>query len=131
MADRLTKLVSQEGYYPLYKLDQDTEFPALKYPWNGFLAISILETYDLGFRVITPEVRDRRYLRGAVVPVGSPLKTLADLAVQQMKKDGVKSMSRIQMEKFFKDRSLIMNSLPEEIYGNSGLVYRDEQFYLK
>lgn len=57
---QLENLVHDSGYYGIFAIFSYDGFPAIDYEWNEHLLQSIIENYDMGFRLLEPKVKDRR-----------------------------------------------------------------------
>ncbi|HQK35430.1 MAG TPA: DNA-directed RNA polymerase subunit alpha C-terminal domain-containing protein, partial [Spirochaetales bacterium] len=78
LSELLRELVSRSGYFAFSSIFDYEAFPKCSYKWNGFLLESLITEYDTGYRVIYPQIRDRRYQRGIIVPNNSPYHTFED-----------------------------------------------------
>jgi DNA-binding CsgD family transcriptional regulator len=123
-------LVDKSGYYAFSSIFDYEEFPEYKYKWNGFLLESLISEYDTGFRIVTPQIRDRRYQRGIIVPNESSYNTFNDLVIGMLTNNGVSSISERGLQSFLKMRGIITTVLPQEIYDCQYLKYKNEIFTL-
>ena len=105
-------------------------FPECGYAWNGFLLETIINEYDTGFRIIYPQIRHRKIQRGVIVPGSSPYSSLDELVVGILLEAGIHSISESGLEKMLRQRGVIIKALPSELYGSSGLHFKNETFSL-
>lgn len=128
---QIAYLVESSGYYALSSIFSFNSFPDGPFKWNGFLLESIIEEYDIGFKIIKPQVRDRRYQRGIIVRKDAHQISFEDLVIALMKKDGITTLTEIELQKYLKNKGLITNLVPQELYEYSALLFKNEQFTLR
>jgi DNA repair protein RadC len=117
ISDILQGLVSKSGYFAFSSIFDYESFPKCSYKWNGFLLESLINEYDTGFRIISPQIRDRRYQRGIIVANDSPFNTFEDLVIENLLSDGISTLSETELLKYLKMRGLIITSaIPQELY---------------
>jgi hypothetical protein len=104
LTQTLQLLVGKNGYLAFCKLSDYDRFPHCQYQWNGFLLESLLCKYDLCFRIINSQVRDRRNQKGIIVPDDSPYVTMEDLVLDVLKGEECMSISERDL------RSLLLNA---------------------
>jgi len=126
----LQSLILSSDFYSFSSIFNYDIFPECGYQWNGFLLESIITEYDTGFRIIYPQIRDRRYLRGIIVSEDSQYDSFDDLVVGILKKNSIRSISESGLEKFLRNCGIITNTLPHELYKSSGMQFKDETFYI-
>ena len=124
----LKSMVESSGFYAFNSIFDYGAFPECSYQWNGFLLESIITEYETGFRIIHPQIRDRRYQRGIIVPEDSIYSSFDELVVGILKKSNLYSISESGLEKFLRMRGVITSTLPHELYESSGIRYKDETF---
>ena len=128
----LRELVSKSGYFAFSSIFDYESFPKCSYKWNGFLLESIITEYDTGFRIISPQIRDRRYQRGIIVPNDSPFDTFEDLVIGTLISDGITNLSETELLKYLKMRGLIITSaIPQELYECPKMPFKNEIFTVK
>lgn len=128
LAELLGGLISARGYYAFSSIPDYEMFPAFTYKWNSFLLESVIAEYNTGFRVIAPQVRDRRYQRGIIVSNDSPYTLFEDLVVGILRSDGMIKLSEAELLKYLKMNGLVTNAIPQELYECSGLPFKNEVF---
>ena len=131
-SELLQELVNKSGYFAFSSIFDYEPFPKCSYKWNGFLLESLITEYDTGYRIISPQIRDRRYQRGIIVPNDSPYDTFEDLVIGALISDGISSISETELLKYLKMRGLIITStLPQELYESPKMPFKNEAFIIK
>jgi hypothetical protein len=132
LSELLRGLVSKSGYFAFSSIFNYESFPKCSYKWNGFLLESLIMEYSTGFRIISPQIRDRRYQRGIIIPNDSPFVTFEDLALGTLISDGISNLSETELLKYLKMHGLIMaNAIPQELYECPGMPFKNEVFIVK
>ena len=67
----------------------------------------------------------------SIVQNDSKYNAFEDLIIGAMIENGITSISEFSMEKLLKERGIINNGLPQEIYECSQLIFKNESFLLK
>lgn len=132
LSELLRGLVSKSGYFAFSSIFDYDSFPKCSYKWNGFLLESLITEYNTGFRIISPQIRDRRYQRGIIIPDDSPLVTFEDLVLGSLISDGISNLSEAELLKYLKIHGLIMTStIPQELYECPRIPFKNEVFIVK
>ena len=132
LSDLLHGFVNKSGYFAFSSIFDYESFPKCAYKWNGFLLESLITEYNTGFRIISPQIRDRRYQRGIIIPNDSPFDTFEDLVLGTLISDGISSLSETELLKYLKMRGLIITSaIPQELYECSKMPFKNEVFTIK
>jgi len=124
-------LISDSGYYAISSIFTYRNFPECDYEWNGFLLSSVIDEYQTGFKVISPQVRDRRYLRGVLLHANEPIYTFEDLIMSLLKKEGITELNETDMIKYLKMHGLVTKVMPQELYECEMLLFKNEIFTVK
>jgi hypothetical protein len=129
LSELLREFVGESGYFAFGSLFDYGSFPKCAYKWNGFLLESLITEYDTGYRIISPQIRDRRYQRGIIVPNGSPYDTFENIVIGTLISDGISSLSETECLKYLKTHGLIITSaIPQELYKCPGMPFINEIF---
>lgn len=128
---QIDKLVYESGYFAFSSIYSFDSFPDGEYKWNGFLLESIINEFSTGFRIIVPQVKDRRYQRGIIIRSESPIKSFEELVISLLNNDGITSLTEIEMMKYLKNKGVITTAIPQELYDCSMLPYKNEVFTLQ
>ena len=131
VASCIESLISDSGYYAISSIFSYKNFPVCDYEWNGFLLSSIIEEYQTGFKIVSPQVRDRRYLRGILLKADDTIDSFEDLVLSQLKKDCIKEISDTDMFKYLKMHGLIIKVMPQELYECEMLPFKNDTFTVK
>lgn len=123
---RIGGLVEDSGYFGLSSIFNFDTFPDGPYNWNGFLLESLVDEYETGFKIIAPQVRDRRYQRGIIVRENASEMAFEDLVVNLLQKDGITKLTELDLIKFIKNKGLITGIVPQELYECSALPFKNE-----
>lgn len=90
---------------------------------------SIIENYDLGFRVLDPKTKDRRYKKGIIVFTDNPYRTYEAFVIAQMKKDGLSFIEKDAFSGYLKRKGLVLTAtIPVELYEGDGLRLEGNNF---
>lgn len=132
ISDMLRGLVSKSGYFAFSSIFDYESFPKCPYKWNGFLLESLISEYDTGFRIISPQIRDRRYQRGIIISNDSPFNTFEDLVIGNLLSDRISTLTETELLKYLKMHGLIVTSIiPKELYECPKLPFKNEVFTVK
>lgn len=132
ISDMLRGLVSKSGYFAFSSIFDYESFPKCPYKWNGFLLESLISEYDTGFRIISPQIRDRRYQRGIIISNDSPFNTFEDLVIGNLLSDRISTLTETELLKYLKMHGLIVTSIiPQELYECPKLPFKNEVFTVK
>ena len=135
-AKRALSLILQErvkdtGYCAVGLIRDYDGFPQCGYPWNGFLLEALISEYGLGFRVISPRVKDRRFQKGLIVPEDSRYNTFEELVVGLLKESGQYTIAKAGLTQFLRELGIINNCLPRELYKSGEILFKNESFVVK
>lgn len=126
---QLERLVGDSGYYGIFAIFNYDGFPLIDYEWNEHLLQSIIENYDLGFKLLEPTVKDRRYKKGIIVPQGNPCQSFEDFVIAQMKIDGITSIAKDAFSGYLRRKGLVLTAtIPIELYDGDGLRLEGNNF---
>ena len=130
-AAQIARYVSDSGYFAISAIFSYDNFPDCGMAWNGFLLQSLIEEYDLGYKIIAPQIKDRRYQRGIIIQSDSAEKTFEDLVLNLLHKEGISSLSEMGMEKYLRNRGLVAKAIPQELYDCASLQFKNDVFVVK
>lgn len=122
--------LSQEGYLSMIGYEDFDDLPHVNYEWNSFLLVSIIRQYKLGYKLISPTIKDRRYNKEIVVRVDSPFKSLDDVVEYTLKKNGISYIDESNLLSFLVVHHLVSKVIPKELYDSGKLKYSDGYFSL-
>ncbi len=116
------------GYLSLIGLDDFSEFCDIEYEWNPFLLASIVENYDIGYKIIQPQSRDRRYQKGFILQKESMINTYDELVVKTMKYHNVHTIRESQLLSFLIINHLTTKAIPKELQVSDIIMYENETY---
>ena len=126
---QLENLAHDSGYYGIFAIFSYDGFPAIDYEWNEHLLQSIIENYDMGFRLLEPKVKDRRYKKGIIVFKDNPCQSYEDFVIAQMKADGITSIAKDAFSGYLRRKGLVLTAtIPFEFYDGDGLRLEGNNF---
>lgn len=118
----LDLLTRENGYYGIFAVFSFDRFPEVGYEWNEHLLQSIIESYPVGYKILEPKMRDRRYRRGIIVPEENACMSYEDLIISQMRKDGISRIEKDEFCGYLRRKGLVMTAnIPIELYEGDGV----------
>lgn len=85
----LNSHITTNRYLSMLGCDDFEDLPHIQYEWNSFLLVSIIKKYDLGFRLVSPAIKDRRYNKEIIVPKDSNYYHLEDIVYTLLEKNEI------------------------------------------
>ena len=119
-----------EGYLPLSQVNDFDELPDFVYSWNPFLLESIIKKYLTEYKLISPELKNRRYQKAIIVRKEEKTSTYSELVAKIFKKAGYIEMNERQFSSFLIVRGLAIQTVPQEIKNSGLFVYENEKYVL-
>ena len=124
----ITSLLKENGYLAMFAPFSFQEYPPCIFEWNVFLVKSIIEEFETGFKILSPQIKDRRYLRGIIVGADHSAHSFEELVVHVMKANGNILFSELEFCEYLKQKGLIFNTIPQELYNCSDITFENEVF---
>ncbi|MGL6201173.1 MAG: sigma factor-like helix-turn-helix DNA-binding protein [Lachnospiraceae bacterium] len=124
----INSLLKESGYFAMFDFFTFQGYPYCEFEWNGFLIESIIEECDVGYKILSPQVKDRRYQRGIVVVENHPSNSFEELVAHIMKKDHIMSLNESEFSDYLKQKGLVYNTIPQELYNCSEITFKNELF---
>ena len=122
IAHVVSDLVSASGYYGIFAVYNYDRFPSVPYEWNEFLLQTILEEYDLGFKVLEPNTKDRRYKRGIIVPDSCSCSSFEEFVIEQLKADSIQAIPEDEFSSYLRRKGLVLTTnIPQELFDGDGV----------
>lgn len=122
--------MQETSYTALFAAFNYNYYPDIGYKWNEFLLQSIITAYNIGYKIIEPKTKDRRTLRGIIVPVSSPFNSYEELVIYQMKKDGMQKIPQDSFTAYLQSNGLLLTyNIPQELYSGDG-VRLERDFFI-
>lgn len=125
----VSDLLASSGYYGIFGIYNYDSFPMAPYDWNEFFLQTVLEEYGLGFRILEPNTKDRRYKRGIIVPDSCPCSSFEDFVVEQLKADHIRAIPEDEFSSYLRRKGLVLTTtIPQELYDGDGVRLEDGVF---
>lgn len=121
-------ILNSTGYISMIGFSEFEDFPRIHYEWNTFLLISIIRIYELGVRVISPAIKDRRYNKEIIVGDDSEFYKLDDIVYYLLIKNNIRVIEESNLLPFLVVHHLIAKIIPKELYDSQKLNYADGYF---
>ena len=109
-------------------LDDFEDFIDVGYEWNTFLLASIVENYDMGFKIVQPQTRDRRYQKGIIIESESSTDTYDGIVAATMKYHGIELLRENQFLSFLILNHLTTKATPKELQLSDIIKYENETY---
>lgn len=120
--------ISAQGFLSMIGFDEFENLPSIQYEWNSFLLVSIIKKYELGFRLVSPAIRDRRYNKEIIVLNDSAYYHLDDVVYDLLAKNGIKVIDESNLLSFLVINHLVSKVIPKELVDSKILNYADGYF---
>lgn len=120
--------VSAQGFLSMIGFDDFENLPSIQYEWNSFLLVSIIKKYELGFRLVSPAIRDRRYNKEIIVSNDSVYYHLDDIVYDLLAKNSIKVIDESNLLSFLVINHLVSKVIPKELVDSKILNYADGYF---
>ena len=127
----LHSLIEPDTYLSMIGFNDFVAFPNVGYEWNSFLLVSIIKTYGLGFKLVSPAIKDRRYNKEIIVQQESEWNHLEDIVHALLVKNNISVMDESNLLSFLVIHHLIAKIIPKELYDAQKLNYVDGYFNIK
>lgn len=127
----LHSLIEPDTYLPMIGFNDFVAFPNVGYEWNPFLLVSIIKTYGLGFKLVSPVIKDRRYNKEIIVQQESEWNHLEDIVHALLVKNNISVMDESNLLSFLVIHHLVAKIIPKELYDAKKLNYVDGYFNIK
>ena len=124
----LQNYVSAQGFLSMIGFDDFENLPSIQYEWNSFLLVSIIKKYELGFRLVSPAIRDRRYNKEIIVLKDSGYYHLDDIVYDVLAKNGINFIDESNLLSFLVVNHLVSKVIPKELVDSKILNYADGYF---
>lgn len=124
----ISSKMNEIGYLSLIGLDDFEDFMDVGYEWNTFLLASMVENYNMGFKIVQPQARDRRYQKGIIIESDSSTDTYDGIVVATMKYHGIESLRENQFLSFLILNHLTIKATPRELQLSDIIKYENETY---
>lgn len=130
ISETLDSLCNELNVISTINLVDFSLFPNIQYEWNSHLLVSIIEKYDIGYKIINPKIRDRRYQKSIIIKDNSSCSNLDDVVVKYLKANEISEISESNLLSFLIINGLVRKIIPKELYESSVLNYKNGKFYI-
>ena len=107
-----------EWYLPLQKFAECEERLPNRLEINEFVMESIATELDLGWHVVQPQIKDRRYQKGIMVRNDNSIMTYDALAASVLLSKGISELSEAQLLSFMQIHQLAGKVIPKELFSS-------------
>ena len=128
VATWLQNHISAHGFLSMIGFDDFENLPSIQYEWNSFLLVSIIKKYELGFRLVSPVIKDRRYNKEIIVLKDSGYYHLDDIVYNLLAKNGINFIDESNLLSFLVINHLVSKVIPKELVDSKILNYADGYF---
>ena len=122
--------IASNDYLSMIGFTDFETFPTTAYEWNSFLLVSIIRKYDLGVKLISPSMKDRRYNKEIIVSKNSDYHDLDDIVFALLAKNNITSIDESNLLSFLIINRLAAKVIPKELYNSKKLNYASGWFRL-
>lgn len=130
ISETLDSLCNELNVISTINLVDFSLFPNIQYEWNSYLLVSIIEKYDIGYKIINPKIRDRRYQKSIIIKDNSLCSNLDDVVVKYLKANEISEISESNLLSFLIINGLVRKLIPKELYESSVINYKNGKFYI-
>ena len=107
-----------EWYLPLQKFAECEERLPNRLEINEFVMESIATELDLGWHVVQPQIKDRRYQKGIMVRNDNSIMTYDTLVASVLLSKGISELSEAQLLSFMQIHQLAGKVIPKELFSS-------------
>ncbi len=108
-----------EWYLPLQKFAECEERLPNRLEINEFVMESIATELNLGWHVVQPQIKDRRYQKGILVRNDNSIMTYDALVAGVLLSKGISELSEAQLLSFMQIHQLAGKVIPKELFSSS------------
>ena len=108
-----------EWYLPLQKFAECEERLPNRLETNEFVMESIATELDLGWHVVQPQIKDRRYQKGILVRNDNSIMNYDALVASILLYKGISELSEAQLLSFMQIHQLAGKVIPKELFSSS------------
>lgn len=124
----ITDSAGQNWFLPLQSFMESEEELPCGMSTNEFFMGALVAEYSLGWHIVSPQMKDRRYQRGILVRDDVPVYAYDELISKVLKEQGIKTISEEDLQGFLQIHSLVYNYLPKELQKSARFKYSEGMF---
>lgn len=117
--DMVESCAADEWYLPLQKFAECEERLPNRLEINEFVMESLVNELNLGWHVVRPQVKDRRYQKGILVRNDNSVMTYDALVASVLLYKGISELSEAQLLSFMQIHQLAGKVIPKELFSSS------------
>lgn len=117
--DLLESYAADEWYLPLQKFAECEERLTNRLEINEFIVESLASEFSLGWHVVQPQIKDRRYQKGILVRNDNSIMTYDALVSSVLVYKGISELSESQLLSFMQIHQLAGKVIPKELFSSS------------
>ena len=123
--------IPASGYLALSTIGDYSRFPKVVFDWNEFLLESIVLKFLPDYRIIVPDIKNRRLQRNLILRLDMEIETFEELLVKLMIQDDVNHLNEESLIEYFKFKGLLFsNAIPEDLRSGKLIKYKNGFFVL-
>ena len=127
-ADLLRWSASDEWYLPLQRFADSEESTPGGIRVNEFVMSSIVRKYGLGWQIVSPQTKDRRYEKGILVRDNLNITAYDQLIAKILSDAGIYSLTASRLLSFLQIHQLTFKTIPKELEVSEYFAVSDDQF---
>lgn len=112
-------------YLPLQLFADSEETLPGDLPVNEFLVGSLVAMQNLGWHIVAPQIKDRRYQRGILVRNDKDVLTYDQLVWTALKENGIRELPENDLLSFRMICSLALRYIPKDLQASGLFQYVD------
>ena len=115
----IENFVGDEWYLPLQRFAECEERLSDRLEINEFIMESLVNELDLGWHIVQPQIKDRRYQKGVLVRNDNSIMTYDTLVASALIGKGITELSEAQLLSFLQIHQLAGKVIPKELFSSS------------
>ena len=113
------------GYLSLVGFAEFEDFCDVGYEWNTFLLSSLVENFDIGYKIIQPQIKDRRYQKSIIIPNDCSEDSYDKIVAATMRHHNIETLRGNQFLQFLVLHHLTTKAIPKELQMSEVIKYDD------
>ena len=130
ISELLSWSASDEWYLPLQRFADSEESTPSGIRVNEFVMSSIVRKYGLGWQIVSPQAKDRRYEKGILVRDNPDITAYDQLIAKVLSDTEIYSLTASRLLSFLQIHQLTFKTIPKELEVSEYFVVSDDQFII-
>lgn len=127
----IDSIIPASGYLALSTTGDYSRFPKLVFDWNEFILESVVLNFLPNYKIIVPDIKNRRIQRNLIIRSEMEIETFEELLVKLMIQDDVNQFNEEELIDYFKFKGLLFaNAIPEDLRSGKLIKYKNGSFVL-